>query len=685
MKKMILGASALACAAAVFASVQPTPTAAVTQNAAPSPAGCASIPLAGKNAGMVTTPSSASAWGGERAADSGTLSDRVVSYKIDATLDPVKHTVKGQQQLGWRNRSAQPVCSVYLHLYLNAFKKGSTFRTEQEKGFKFRSGVTSDEKEAGDAKLLSVMQNGQAVKWQFVQPDGGPKTDQTVVRLDLPMPVAAGATTQLDIAFENKLPRVVARTGYFDTFHLVGQWFPKIGVLELPGERGASAPRWNAHEMHLHSEFYADFGSYDVKLTVPDNYIVGATGALQGAPVRKNGWTTHHYAQDDVHDFAWTAYDKYGTPLESTWRSPAGHDVKVRVLYPKGYEASGKFVMKSTVDSLDYFSKTLGAYPYKTVTAVVPAYNADEAGGMEYPTFFTATLTEPSKKGYGVPDLMLDFVTIHEFGHGYFYGILASNEFEEPMLDEGMNEYWDMRMVRDLNRGPKIERFDKKGFVPFNTFAVERVMSRPDKPEDPLGNSAWNRKSSQSYTRVYQGTSTVMHDIEVAVGRESMERAVKLYYDRWKFRHPSIADLEQALIDGTGRPDIIKPYFAAQIYGAKRLNDRIASVSTAAAASGFETRVDLRRSGVALPRSLVVTFKDGSRQTRLITDAKAAQNLVFTSTSPAVSAALDPSGGNYLDINLNDNARTVVAVDTGSYTTWARAAFQTAFGWMFAL
>lgn len=685
MKKAMLAAAALVSAVVVHASVASPTQTATPAKAAPAPQGCASIPLAGKNAGMVTTPSAATAWGGERSADAPTLSDRVVSYKVDATLDPATHVLNGKQQLGWRNRSAQPVCSVYLHLYLNAFKKGSTFRTEQEKGFKFRSGVSSDEKEAGNAQLQQVTQNGQAVKWQFVHPDGGPKTDETVVRLDLPTPVPAGATTQLDISFKNQLPRVVARTGYFDTFHLVAQWFPKIGVLELPGERGATAPRWNAHEMHLHSEFYADFGSYDVSLTVPKGYVVGATGELQGTPVERGGWVTHHYKQDDVHDFAWTAYNKFGTPIESVWRSPAGHDVKVRVLYPKGYEASGRFVLKSTVDSLAYFSKTLGAYPYKTVTAVVPAYNADEAGGMEYPTFFTATLTEPSKKGYGVPDVMLDFVTIHEFGHGYFYGILASNEFEEPMLDEGMNEYWDMRMLRDLNRGAKLPRYDGKGFVPFNAFGLERVMAKVEKPEDPLGNSAWNRKSSASYTRVYQGTSTLMHDIEVAVGREAMERAMKLYYDRWKFRHPGIADLEQALIDGTGRADIIKPYFAAQIYAAKRLNDRVAQVTTTSAGTGFETNVEVRRSGVILPRTLVVTFKDGSTQSLPVTGAQLVQNFKFKSTSAAISAALDPSGGNYIDINLNDNARTVAAVDTRGYTSPARTVLQSLFGWMLAL
>lgn len=117
--------------------------------------------------------------------------------------------------------------------------------------------------------MRKVAQAGAKVPWSFVHPDGGPVTDHTVVRLDLPAPVAAGASTVLDIDFHDQLPRVIARTGYFGSFHLVGQWSPKIGVLELPGERGATAPRWNAHEFHVHSEFYADYGNFDMKLTVP--------------------------------------------------------------------------------------------------------------------------------------------------------------------------------------------------------------------------------------------------------------------------------------------------------------------------------------------------------------------------------------------------------------------------------
>ena len=251
--------------------------------APPSQAASASldrIALAAPNAAAVTTPSAPNAWGGPRTGNEATLSDRVVDYDIDVTLDPVKHTLDGTEKLTWRNRSAVPVHSVYLHLYLNAFESsGSTFYSQRKningfdflaeivfkflrnfyarkktRNFSFRTNVPVGDGEWGHIALTSTKQGEVDAPWQFVQPDGGPETDHTVVRMDLPLAVAPGASTLLNINFKAQLPRVVARTGYFGSFHLVGQWFPKIAVLELPGERGATVPRWNAHEMHLHSE-----------------------------------------------------------------------------------------------------------------------------------------------------------------------------------------------------------------------------------------------------------------------------------------------------------------------------------------------------------------------------------------------------------------------------------------------
>ncbi|UTY55832.1 M1 family metallopeptidase [Massilia sp. erpn] len=684
--------------------------------AVPQPTTDTGIPLAAANAAAVTTPSAPNAWGGPRSGNEATLSDRVVNYQIEATLDPVKHTVTGQQKLTWRNRSDRPVRSVYLHLYLNAFQNAnSTFHSEiRRSGRGFRSGVETKDGDWGYIELRSVQQNGAKVDWSFVQPDGGPETDQTVVRLDLPQAVAAGASTTLDIAFFDQLPRVIARTGYFETFHLVAQWFPKIGVLELAGERGATAPRWNAHEFHMESEFYADFGTYDVKLTVPKAFTVGATGQRQGAPVEKDGMLTHHYKQDDVHDFAWTADSRTATPLTGTWTFPGSPEVEIKVLFPPEYASNAAPALKATKDALNFYSKSLGPYPYKTVTVVIPPHNAGEAGGMEYPTFFTAD---------GIPDLQpdtldafgLDFVTIHEFGHGYFYGILANNEFEEPMLDEGLNQFWNTRMTRAEQRDIHVAKpwMQRLGLNPVWEFSQAQRLATPlSFPADALGANAMDRL--QSIGPVYTRTALAMLDLEKEIGKEALERGFKEYYRLWKFRHPSIADLRETLAEATGQRKAVERVFAQQVYAVSKVDDSIDSLSSeevlpqpgshaskgkrvllsndaaekqadevrekwekahpdAKEGSGpfpYHTVVVIKRKGAAVPQTLLVRFADGSSESVKFEGEERWRRFEWTRNSEAVSATLDPEGKHLLDINKLDDSQTLKA-DRRAQRRWS--------------
>jgi hypothetical protein len=703
-----LAVAGIAISASLWADAPATPplAAAATTGKLPPPAD--GIALAAPDAAAVTQSSAPDAWGGPRTGQEPTLSDRVVNYQISATLDPVKHTLDGQEKLTWRNRSKQPVSSVYLHLYLNAFEGyGSTFFTERNtRNFSFRSDVPIKDGEWGHTQMTKVLQGSATVPWMFVQPDGGPQTDHTVVRLDLPQPVPAGESTTLDINFAAQLPRVIARTGYFGSFHLVGQWFPKMAVLELPGERGATAPRWNAHEFHLHSEFYADYGNYDVTLTVPKGYTVGATGEEQGTPVEKDGKLTYRFVQGDVHDFAWTADNRTAKPLEGSYNGPGSPNVKVKVLYPPEYESNAAPVLKATIDALTYFSKTLGAYPYKTVTAVIPPYNATEAGGMEYPTFFTA-------EGYSdvTPDTFaayaLDFVTIHEFGHGYFYGLLGSNEFEEPMLDEGLNEYWDSRMLREGNRQiqPLPQLLRRLGMqLKIKHFEGERLGAGRTDPQDALGHNSWDRLSSEGYGSVYARTATTMRDLEERLGKPVMEQAFKTYYGRWKFRHPSIADLRDTLSEVSGKPEVVNAVFAQQVYATQKVDDRIDKFSsvevlpmpgtalvngawaeesekqvdkkieetreawkkahpdakdTDAGPYPYRTTITVRRRGAPVPQTLVVKFADGSVETVKWDNDHNWERYSWVKPVKAVSAELDPQRMHYLDASKLDDSRTI--------------------------
>lgn len=577
VKALLAAALLLAGAASLLA--QPS---GVTITPIPLPVADSGIAFAAADAAAVSVPSAPNAWGGARGGGEPTLSDRVVDYRIDATLDPVRHTVAGKQKLTWRNRSAREVRSVYLHLYMNAFESAnSTFLTEKRRGTGDgrRTPAIKDD-QWGHIELRTVTQGAAKVDWAFVHPDGGPAQDHTVVRLDLPAPVAGGAATTLDIDFLTKLPRVIARTGYFGTFHLVGQWFPKIGVLELAGERGATEPRWNVHEFHINSEFYADFGHYDVRLTVPKGYTVGATGELQGVPIEHDGMVSSRYVQGDVHDFAWTADNRSAKPLEDRWRGAGSPDVKVTVIYPPEYVASAAPAMKAAKDALRYFSNTLGPYPYKTLTVVIPPHNADAAGGMEYPTFFTAEGYKDVEPG-SLQSTLLDMVTIHEFGHGYFYGILGSNEFEEPMLDEGLNEFWDARMMRERQQRLQASTALMRaiGVRPaFAIFDIERQMAPREEPADAPGQNSWNRL--QGLGPVYTRTATVMRDLEERIGKEAMERGFKEYYRRWKFRHPSVADLRETLADASGQRATVEAVFAQQVYHTNKVDDRLDAITS---------------------------------------------------------------------------------------------------------
>ena len=646
------------------------------------------IALAGKDAGAVRAPSSPQAWGGIREEHPLDIAD----YDLTATLDPVKHTLDGRETIVWRNRSAQPVRSLYLHLYLNAFEgEGSTFAHEAAIFGGFRSDVQVKKGEWGYTELKTATQGGKEIAWAFVHPDDGPETDRTVVRFDLPQPVAPGASATLEVAFHDQLPRVIARTGYAGSYHLVAQWFPKVGVLELPGERGATEPRWNCHEMHRYSEFYADFGNYKARITVPRGYTFGSVGVETKAPEEKNGQVTHFVEQNDVHDFAFTAWDGYAPPLEAKL-TRGGRDIAVKVLHPPEYAESARIALESTLRSLNDFSDTLGEYPYQQVTVVVPPYNAEESGGMEYETFFTTigALFPPESRA-------VEFVTVHEFGHGYFMGLLASNEFEEPFLDEGLNEFWDARQLgaeHPLRLGwpvPALSFWD-----------LERSGTRRY-PADPVSSNSWTKASRASYGDVYSRTLLVFHDLGTLVGEDVIAKGFREYYRRWRFRHPGTADLEEALADTAGeKAALVHRWFEEQVYKSAPIDDRIERLETEEQTPkpGFTLKKDLRvelgadeatrltgeqraafkkehpeakkeispfgwrsilqvrRFGAHVPQSVEVKFEDGTAEALDFPEGEVWHRWDFTRPARISSAQLDPQAQWLLDLDKLDDGRT---------------------------
>src|SRR6202022_1670768 len=209
------------------------------------------------------------------------VSPPVIEYSIDATLDPKTKTIQGKERLLWRNPSGDAVAELQFHLYLNAFKNNSSTFMRESSGRLRGDRVGSKEGDWGWIDVVSIRPaDGRDLKSgaRFIQPDGNDPSDETVLAVPLPSPVPPHGEISLDIIFRDKLPRVFARTGFVRDFFLVGQWFPKLGVYEPDGMRRRPRGGWNCHAFPSTSEFYADFGTYDVTLTVPSHFVVGATG-----------------------------------------------------------------------------------------------------------------------------------------------------------------------------------------------------------------------------------------------------------------------------------------------------------------------------------------------------------------------------------------------------------------------
>jgi hypothetical protein len=500
--------------------------------------------------------------------------DPVVDYRISVTLDTEKKQLRGHERVTWRNPSADPVSDLWFHLYLNAFQNSnSTFMREsggQLRGTEIASdgwgwiGVDSL-KLADGTDLLPT--------FHFQAPDDHNADDRTVASVRLPAPVKPGETITLDIAFSAQMPKVFARTGYAGDYFLVGQWFPKLGVYEPAGLRGRATSGWNCHQFHADSEFYADFGHYRVDFTLPARFVVGATGQRVERRDNGNGTITYVYDQANVHDFAWTASPdfvevkrRFESAREVSAQEYAAaarlldrpidqlrlRDVDVTLLMQPEHMAQLDRHLKAITLSLKSFGLSYGYYPHPTLTVVDPPFGAAGSGGMEYPTFITggtsALLNYRPFTHINVPEE----VVIHEFGHQYFQGMIANNEFEEAWLDEGINSYATGRVMEEA-LGPEATLIRFLGWRLGGRDLI-RVEYAPNAVFDAIRRPAWMYSSDSAYTfNSYERPELMLRTLEHHLGAQQMARAMRTYAERWRFRHPSTDDFLATMSEATGR------------------------------------------------------------------------------------------------------------------------------------
>jgi hypothetical protein len=489
------------------------------------------------------------------------MSERVVHYELDAKYDAAKHIVDATEVLTYHNLTGHALDHFPFHLYQNAFQPNSTWIRESKiAGSRDVSYEKWEAKEYGseEIKSLEVVGEGDLTSQvQYIQPDDGNKDDKTVVDVHLPKAIAPGAYVQFKIAFQTNFPETQARSGWKRDFVLGGQWFPKVGVFW----HGA----WNCHQYHAFTEFFADFGVYDVKLTLPQFEVVGASGVKVGEVNNSDSTKTVSYHGDDIHDFAWTASPRYRVKEDGVFQGQMG-PVQMRILMQPAHWSQVERHENILRESLEHFESWYGPYPYKTITLVDP--ESAEAGGMEYPTFITGDTNWFMPAGIYLPEIVVE----HEFGHQYWYGMVATNEFEDAWMDEGINSYTEVKVL-DSILGEKTSGINMAGAT-IGEREQQRLGSIGVADLDPIAEKAYDYYSFDSYGGITYGkTASVLLTLESIIGEDTMAKAMRTYFMKYRFTHPTKADFLNTIQEVSGKD--LKWYFDQAIYGSPVMDYKV--------------------------------------------------------------------------------------------------------------
>ncbi|WP_441287532.1 M1 family metallopeptidase [Sorangium sp. KYC3313] len=577
--------------------------------------------------------------------------DPIASYTLRASLDPAQHTMHGEGTLVWRNASREPQRELFVHLYLNAFKDPRTvFLRSSVDGFR-GSEMLYDYGHIQVTRFAVREMEGADV-WPRGKPTTpGDPDDETDIRVELPRAVAPGEAITIELAWDADLPSLALRTGHHGSFHMVGQWFPKMARLEPDG-------RWAHFPYHRLSEFYADFGAYDVTVDVPERFAVGATGRL-AEERRADGRAIRRFVQEDVHDFAFAAWDRF-----RELRATTGDGVAIRCLFPEGSEREAALEIDLVRFGLERFGAAFGRYPYGTLTIVHPPEGAEEAGGMEYPTLIT---TGGSWLWPAVGVRYVEAVTVHELAHQWFYGLVATNEHRYPFLDEGLTTYAEADALR--------ARYGDGSWARLLGLEIDlRAQYRADALRSghngAVAQPAAGFVDGKDYLGLVYGRPAVLLATLAGVyGEDLVRRAVGRYARENRFRHPGPEALLDAMRREVGdeaaealRAGLFERAwvdYAVEAFDAWPADGAAPAPGEAGIeAAGYRGRAVVRRRGsLVLPVDVALHGEDGSVQRARWDARESTAAIPYAGASPLVAVVIDPDHRVLLDEDLANNAR----------------------------
>jgi hypothetical protein len=512
-----------------------------------------------------------------------------VDYNIEVTLNDTVHVLNAFITINYTNNSPDTLGFIYLHLWPNAYNDQSTPLARQM----LENGKTafwySKPQQRGFMDRLNFKLNGEVCKWQFTD------TSNEICKVLLNTPLKPGEKVTIFTPFRVKIPETFSRLGHIGQSYQITQWYPKPAVFDKYG--------WHPFPYLDQGEFYSEFGSFDVSITLPENYIVGSTGDLQdtaeinwmnkkaeqaksvinwGAdvdmsfPASAKTTKTLHFKQSNVHDFAWFADKRYHV-LKGEVELPTSHRrVTTWALFTNNQADLWARANEYLHDAIQYYSLWVGDYPYKQVTAVDGTKS--EGGGMEYPNI---TLIGEEKSAFS-----LDDVITHEVGHNWFYGILGSNERDHAWMDEGINSYYENRYIKlkypaehllnDLSPGIRhflnIDQYKYKYIYDFGyQFTARENMDQPIEQTS-------SKFTYLNYDALVYGKTALIFDyLQDYLGKDVFDSIMQSYFQQWQYKHPQPEDVRHIFESKTGKD--LSWFFDDLLKTTKKIDYKIQGVS----------------------------------------------------------------------------------------------------------
>jgi hypothetical protein len=496
-----------------------------------------------------------------------------VDYDMQITLNDDNQTLSGSETITYFNNSPDALPYLWLQLDQNLFKPGSdTYLTETAsnktigKTMNFQAlDAFNHQNFPGGYKIASVKDaGGKLLKYTI---------NKTMMRIDLPEALKSKGKFVFSVDWSYNITNQRKNNGrsgyeYFEEdknyLYEMAQFFPRLCVYN-------DAAGWQNKQFLGSGEFALEFGNYNVKITVPADHIVAATGVLQNPDdVMKKSWTdrlekarvsdkpviiisqkeaeaneksrsrsskTWIYQAENVRDFAWASSRKF---IWDAMNVKVGNkNVMAMSLYPKeGNPLWEKFSTQAIAHTLEVYSRYTVNYPYPVAWSI-----NGPVGGMEYPMIcFNGPRPEKDGTYSAGTKYALIGVVIHEVGHNYFPMIVNSDERQWTWMDEGLNTFCQYLAEQEWEEKYPSRRGEARDIVPY--------MSSDKSVLDPIMSNS--ESVLQLGPNAYAKPATALNILrETVMGRELFDFAFKQYAERWAFKHPEPADFFRSMEDAS--------------------------------------------------------------------------------------------------------------------------------------